>query len=97
MKTLFSIVYGFSTLGMLVTVALIFHDIGKYVRELKKTGVKFKGYPLTERVFTWLKLLLCIFCPIFNTLLFIAMMFGADNAIESATRGINSRIIKEEK
>lgn len=97
MKILVLILYGISVLGVIVSLCLTLIDLKKYVRGLKASGVKFRKLSKFSSFANWIKLLFCIFCPIINTLLFIAMLITEDSVSAGAMRGINDRIINEEE
>lgn len=96
MKILVLVLYGVSVLGMIVSLCLTFIDLMKYVKGLKASGIKFMKLSKFSTFANWVKLLFCIFCPLVNTLLLIAMLIAEDSVAASAKRGINDRIINEE-
>ena len=97
MKILLLVLYGISALGMIVSLYLTFFDLKKYVKGLKASGVKFMKLSKFSLFANWVKLLFCIFCPLVNTLLLIAMLIAEDSVAAGAKRGINDRIINEEE
>lgn len=97
MKILLLVLYGISVLGMIISLRLTFIDIMEYAKDLKASGVKFKKPSKFTTFANWVKLLLCIFCPIINTLLLIAMLIAADSVAIGAIHNINDNILNGEE
>lgn len=97
MKIFLLVLYGISVLGVIISLCLTFFDLKKYVKGLKASGVKFMKLSKFSFFANWVKLLFCIFCPLVNTLLLIAMLIAEDSVAAGAKRGINDRIINEEE
>ena len=98
MKILMLVLYGISALGMVAAFIFTILDIKKYAIALKEAGKKFRKPSKVENFANWVKILLCVFCPIVNTIIFIAVMFSAKDLAIGAMHSIDDNIlIGEEK
>lgn len=97
MKILVLILYGISVLCMIASLWSIFADLMRYAKDLKASGVKFRKPSKLSYFVNWVKLLFCIFCPIVNTLLFIAILIAEDSVTIGAIHNIDNNILNGEE
>ena len=97
MEVLMFILYGISVLCMIASLWSIFVDLMRYAKDLKASGVKFRKPSKLSSFINLIKLLFCIFCPVVNTLLFIAILIAEDSVTVGAIHNIDDNILNGEE
>ena len=93
-KTTLLALYILAGLGVIVMNLTLEHDLKRYV---KKEGIKFEPYPLSERVAGKIKYVIGIFCPIWNFIIFLVMVFCSEKILNDAIDEIIDRQISDKE
>lgn len=95
-KTTLLALYILSGLGVIVMNLTLRHDLKRYI---KKEGIKFEPYSLSERIAAKIKYAIGIFCPIWNSIMFLFMVFCPKRILDEAIDELMDRQIfdKEEE
>ena len=86
--------YILSALGVIVMNFSLCHDLR---RILKKEGFKFEPYSFSEKVASRIKLGISILLPVWNLLIFLTMVWKAEECLDRAIDELMDRRIFEEE
>lgn len=86
--------YILSGLGVIVMNLTLRHDLKRYI---KKEGIKFEPYPLSEKVASKIKYVIGIFCPIWNFIMFLTMVSCPEKILNDAIDDLIDRQISDEE
>jgi hypothetical protein len=92
-KTTLLALYILSGLGVIVMNLTVRHDLKCYV---KKEGIKFEPYPLSEKVAAKIRYWINIFCPIWNFIVFLYMTFRTEEIMDRSIDELLDRQIPKE-
>lgn len=93
-KTALLALYILSGLGVFVMNLTLRHDLKRYI---KKEGIKFEPYSLSEKVASKIKYVISIFCPIWNFIMFLFMISYPERILNDAIDDLIDRQISEEE
>lgn len=95
-KVALLVLYILAVLGVVVMILTLRHDLKCYIKD---RGIKLKPCPLSQRVAGDIKNVICIFCPIWNFIIFLTMISGAERILNEAIDKLMDRQIfdKEEE
>lgn len=93
-KTALLALYILSGLGVIVINLTMRHDLKRYI---KKEGIKYEPYSLSEKVAAKIRYLISIFCPIWNFIMFLTMTFRTEEIMDKAIDELLDRQIPEEE
>lgn len=91
-KTTLLALYILAGLGVIVMNLTLRHDLKRYV---KKEGIKFEPYSLSEKVAAKVRYLISIFCPIWNFIIFLFMVFRTEEIMNRAIDELLDRQISD--
>lgn len=86
--------YILSGLGVIVMNLTLRHDLKRYI---KKEGIKYEPYSLSEKVAAKIRYWISIFCPIWNFIMFLCMAFRTEEIMDKAIDELLDRQISEEE
>lgn len=84
--------YILSGLGVIVMNLTLRHDLKCYI---KKEGIKFESYPLSEKIASKIKYVISIFCPIWNFIMFLFMISYPERILNDAIDDLIDRQISD--
>lgn len=93
-KTTLLALYILSGLGVIVMNLTLRHDLKRYI---KKEGIKFEPYSLSERVAAKIKYVIGIFCPIWNSIMFLFMVSCPERILNDTIDDLIDRQISDEE
>jgi uncharacterized membrane protein YcgQ (UPF0703/DUF1980 family) len=95
-KTTLLALYILAGLGVIVMNLTLRHDLKRYI---KKEGIKYEPYSLSEKVASKIRYWISIFCPVWNFIMFLVMAFRTEEIMDKAIDELLDRRIfdKEEE
>lgn len=95
-KSILLALYILSGLGVIVIDLTVQYDVRHYVRD---NEIKFKPFPLSQRVARKIDDLICTFCPIMNSIAFLGLIINIEAYLKEEIDAILKRQIfdKEEE
>lgn len=86
--------YILSGLGVIVMNLTLRHDLKCYI---KKEGIKFEPYPLSEKIASKIKYVISIFCPVWNSIMFLFMVSCPERILNDVLDDLIDRQISDEE
>ena len=93
-KTTLLALYILSGLGVIMMNLIMRHDLKCLI---KKKGIKIEPRPFSEKVAAKIRYLISIFCPVWNFIIFLTMVFDTEKVLEKALDTLMERQIFEEE
>lgn len=94
-KVALLVLYVLSGLGVIVMNLTLRYDLKRYI---KKEGIKYEPYPLSEKVAAGIHYWISIFCPIWNFIMFLFMIFRTEEIMDkSIDKLLDRRIFNGEE
>lgn len=91
-KTTLLALYILAGLGVIVMNLTLRHDLKRYI---KKEGIKFEPYSLSEKVASKIKYVIGIFCPVWNLIMFLVMVSCPEKILNDAIDDLIDRQISD--